>query len=289
MELPQGPCWYRYNHDGYGEQEDGRPFNVTGIGRAWPLLAGERAHYELAAGRRAEAEKLLAAMEAFAADSGLLPEQVWDKEDRPEHELYQGRPTGSAMPLVWAHSEYIKLRRSLKDGKVFDMPPQTVRRYITGKKETPFAGWRFNHKIESMPAGKKLRIEVLTPALVRWSIDGWENSHDLATRTPGFDIHVADLATEGLASGARVSFTFYWPGSGAAGGEFRGCGGVSRRLVPRSNATRRWSRDANHFHGRRQRRLSFRPHPGRWAAVPFSQSKRFHPIELLAGPLLRPR
>lgn len=219
VELPQGPCWYRYNHDGYGEHEDGRPFNGTGIGRAWPLLAGERAHYELAAGRREEAEKLLAAMEAFAADSGLLPEQVWDGDDRPEHELYRGRPTGSAMPLVWAHSEYIKLRRSLKEGKVFDLPPQTVRRYITGKKDTPFAGWRFNHKIDRMPAGKKLRIEVLSAALVRWTVDGWENSHDAATRTPGFDIHVADLATEGLPSGGRISFTFYWPGSGRWEGE----------------------------------------------------------------------
>jgi glucoamylase len=219
VELPQGPCWYRYNHDGYGEQEGGRPFNGTGVGRAWPLLAGERAHYELAAGRPAEAEKLLAAMEAFAADSGLLPEQVWDGDDIPEHELFRGRPTGSAMPLVWAHSEYIKLRRSLKDGKVFDMPQQTVRRYITGKKDTPFAAWRFNHKIARMPAGKKLRIEVLSSANVRWSIDGWQTTQDLSTRTPGFDIHVADLPTETLQPGARVMFTFYWPGSGRWEGE----------------------------------------------------------------------
>ena len=51
VNLPQGPCWYRYNGDGYGEHEDGSPFDGTGIGRPWPLLAGERAHYELAAGR----------------------------------------------------------------------------------------------------------------------------------------------------------------------------------------------------------------------------------------------
>ncbi|MBC7671915.1 MAG: hypothetical protein H7247_05790, partial [Polaromonas sp.] len=46
-----GPAWYRYNRDGYGEKEDGAPFDGTGVGRPWPLLAGERAHYELAAGR----------------------------------------------------------------------------------------------------------------------------------------------------------------------------------------------------------------------------------------------
>ncbi len=76
--LPYGPGWRRYNGDGYGEHDDGGPYDGTGVGRVWPLLAGERAHYELAAGRRAEAEKLLAAMEAGASPGKLLPEQVWD-------------------------------------------------------------------------------------------------------------------------------------------------------------------------------------------------------------------
>ena len=66
VQLPQGPCWYRYNGDGYGEHKDGSPFNGTGIGRPWPLLAGERAHYELAAGRVATKRRhLLTMMEAL--------------------------------------------------------------------------------------------------------------------------------------------------------------------------------------------------------------------------------
>jgi glucoamylase len=48
VETPFGPAWHRYNGDGYGEHEDGTPFNGTGVGRLWPLLTGERAHYELA-------------------------------------------------------------------------------------------------------------------------------------------------------------------------------------------------------------------------------------------------
>ena len=50
--------------DGYGEHEDGSAFDGTGIGRLWPLLTGERAHYELAAGRRDGGAALLATMEA---------------------------------------------------------------------------------------------------------------------------------------------------------------------------------------------------------------------------------
>ncbi|MBV8512004.1 MAG: glucan 1,4-alpha-glucosidase, partial [Xanthobacteraceae bacterium] len=109
VDLPQGPVWRRYNQDGYGEHEDGRPFDGTGIGRAWPLLTGERAHYELAAGRVDEAVRLLGTVEACACPTGLLPEQVWDAEDIPERELFRGRASGSAMPLVWAHAEHAKL------------------------------------------------------------------------------------------------------------------------------------------------------------------------------------
>src|SRR5690242_9024448 len=73
VDLPAGPCWHRYNDDGYGEHEDGRPFDGTGVGRAWPLLTGERAHYELSAGNRVHAEALLAALEGFGSDGHLIP------------------------------------------------------------------------------------------------------------------------------------------------------------------------------------------------------------------------
>src|SRR5690348_2227619 len=56
VTTPFGDCWHRYNNDGYGEHADGSPFDGTGIGRAWPLLTGERAHYEIAAGNFKRAE-----------------------------------------------------------------------------------------------------------------------------------------------------------------------------------------------------------------------------------------
>lgn len=58
VEMPGGPAWHRYNGDGYGEHADGAPFDGTGCGRAWPLLTGERAHFELAAGRPEIARQL---------------------------------------------------------------------------------------------------------------------------------------------------------------------------------------------------------------------------------------
>ncbi len=170
VKLPQGPCWYRYNGDGYGEHEDGSPFDGTGIGRPWPLLAGERAHYELAAGRRQAAEELLRVMEFSTEGGRLIPEQVWDAPDIPARELFTGKPSGSACPLVWAHSEYIKLRRSLRDGKIFDQPPADRATLPGMKSRRPtYFGWRFNNKCRSMPEGKKLRVVLTAPAMVHWS------------------------------------------------------------------------------------------------------------------------
>jgi glucoamylase len=132
-DTPHGPAWHRFNGDRYGESDDGLPPKNTkdGKGRLWPLLTGERAHYELAAGRISEAEKLRQTMAAFANEGGMLPEQVWDAPDIPQHDLFFGRPSGSAMPLVWAHAEYLKLCRSLREERVFDMPVRARRRYLS--------------------------------------------------------------------------------------------------------------------------------------------------------------
>jgi glucoamylase len=213
VELPGGPAWHRYNDDGYGEHADGSSFDGTGIGRAWPLLTGERAHYELAAGNVQEALRLREALTCFSNQGFLLPEQVWDSSDIPDKELFRGKPSGSAMPLVWAHSEYIKLCRSLEDGKVFDMPPQTVQRYQIEKTTARYSTWRNNNKCHNIPAEFNLRIELFEPAQMHWTVDNWITAHDSQTRDTGIGIYVIDISAEELPNGSILEFTFFWPGS----------------------------------------------------------------------------
>lgn len=209
VDFPNGPCWRRYNCDGYGEHADGTAFNGTGIGRVWPLLTGERAHYELLAGRPERAAELLATLEAFGSNGALLPEQSWDAPDIPERELFFGKPTGSAMPLVWAHAEHIKLLRSLADGRVFDLPPQPVARYLGGlPSAAPSKLWRINNKSTMMKKGMRLRIELLTPATVRWSSNHWTDSVDVDTEDSALGLSVIALATEALEAGSSVLFTW---------------------------------------------------------------------------------
>ncbi len=213
-DLPQGPVWYRYTGDGYGEHEDGAPFDGTGRGRPWPLLTGERAHYELAAGRDERARELLATFENSAGTGGLLPEQVWDAPDMPDRELRRSAPSGSAMPLVWAHAEHIKLLRSLRDGAVFDLPPQGVERYLRQGTGSRLRTWRFNNRIRAIPAGKVLRLELSARAVVHWSSDRWLTVTDSATAGNALGIHLVDLPVAGLAPGGSILFTFFWPDTG---------------------------------------------------------------------------
>jgi glucoamylase len=209
-DLPAGPYWYRYNDDGYGEHADGAPFDGSGVGRLWPLLTGERAHYELAAGRPDEARRLLATLEASASVGGLLPEQIWDTDDIPARELFLGRPSGSAMPLAWAHAEHIKLLRSLRDGSVFDMPPQTRERYIANTPPPAPQAWRLGSKISTIGLGRVIRLELLQPASVHWSADKWATAHDSVAEPTGLGTFICDLPTSGLRAGAAVHFTLFW-------------------------------------------------------------------------------
>ncbi|MDQ2668111.1 MAG: glycoside hydrolase family 15 protein [Gemmatimonadota bacterium] len=200
-----GPAWYRYNRDGYGEHEDGSPFDGCGVGRPWPLLAGERAHYELAAGRPDVAMQLLGVMRAQASDGGMLPEQVWDGPDHPEFELVNGRATGGAMPLVWAHAEYAKLVRSLHDGRVFDMPQQPYERYVRERVGCDITMWSPLCRARLMHVGNRLHVYSPTPAHVRWSVNGTDALHTECTDTT-VGMWIAELDTERLPVGAKLQF-----------------------------------------------------------------------------------
>jgi glucoamylase len=212
-----GPGWYRYNHDGYGERADGSPFDGFGVGRPWPLLAGERAHYELAAGRPEVAVKLLGVMRAQASDGGMLPEQVWDGPNMPELELENGRASGSAMPLVWAHAEYAKLVRSLHDGRVFDMPQQPYERYVRNTPTCGISVWAPHGRINRIVAGRTLRVHTPSPARIEWSSAADATARHAASRDSGVGLWLTDLDTAALPAGTEIRFRISVPD--AAGGE----------------------------------------------------------------------
>jgi glucoamylase len=205
-ETPNGPVWHRYIGDGYGEHEDGRAYDGTGIGRGWPLLTGERGHFELSAGN--DPLPYLAAMAAMASPGGMLPEQVWDSDPIPTRRLFPGQASGSAMPLAWAHAEFVKLLVSRQLGHPFDQPRSVRQRYQGRRPIAEYAFWFPHAAIATMPAGARLAIALPEPAMLHWGLGGWAQIVDVATSDSGLGFHVAVLPTTALAPGGQIDFTW---------------------------------------------------------------------------------
>jgi glucoamylase len=207
VETPYGPAWRRYNHDGYGQREDGSSYTGWGKGRPWPLLTGERGHYEIAAGR--DASPYLQALENFSQGIGLIPEQIWDGPDVPPY-LRFGGTTDAAMPLIWAHSEYVKLHRSAADRKVFDLIEPSYDRYVRGNGERRAVEvWKPNRQVQTAAPGTLLRIQADSPFLLHWTRDEWQNSKDTRSQGTAIGIEFVDIP---LPEKQRdpIRFTFLW-------------------------------------------------------------------------------
>jgi glucoamylase len=211
VDTPSGPSWHRYNGDGYGEHEDGTPFDGTGRGRAWPLLTGERGHYELAAGH--DPLPYLEAMAAMSGTGGMIPEQVWDTDALPKRGLSPGRPSGSAMPLSWAHAEFVKLLVSRQLGRPFDRPDTLWQRYKGLRPKIQHTIWLPQTMISRIPSGKNLIIAYYEAGVVHWGVDGWQNTQDTATRDSGLGLHFVQLDTKNLRNGQQLNFTFRTSGA----------------------------------------------------------------------------
>ena len=131
VQTPNGPGWYRYNHDAYGETDDGGNYDGrTGRGRLWCLLTGERGEYELARGSRPAARQQLEAMMGFANEGMMIPEQIWDRRESPGPEFRFGEGTGSATPLAWCMAQFVRLAINLQIGHNSETPAVVTARYV---------------------------------------------------------------------------------------------------------------------------------------------------------------
>jgi glucoamylase len=216
-DTPNGPVWHRYAGDGYGEHADGHAYDGTGIGRGWPLLTGERGHFELSDGR--DPLPFLEAMAAMASPGGMLPEQVWDANAIPARFLFPGCPTGSAMPLAWTHAEFVKLLVSRQLGHPVDRPRAVWERYAGCARTARYNFWWPDAAISSWRPGACLAIALPRPAVVHWGRNGWRSISEDPTGETGLRFHVAVLDTESLLPGARIDFTWRWQDTG----EWHGC------------------------------------------------------------------
>lgn len=208
VETPHGVAYHRYNEDGYGEHEDGSPFDGAGIGRAWPLLTGERGHLDLLLG--IDPLPYLEMMTRMTGSAGLIPEQVWDAPPILERGLQPGKPSGSAMPLVWAHAEFLKLLAARQQGRPLEMLASVERRYGARRPAAAVWHWRRSAPFDVLPPGRALLIECLEPFSLHYGFDGWQHVVDVPSKPLGLSIHGVRFDAAAIADCSIMDFTLYF-------------------------------------------------------------------------------
>ena len=179
------------------------------MGRCWPILTGERGHYELAAGR--DPKPFILAMEKFANQGGMISEQLWDADDLCDCHMKRGGATGAAMPLCWSHAEYMCLVRSRHDNVCFDRVEPAFHRYVADPVPSCHEFWSLRHPVRRMPRGKILRIVLSAEATVIWSSDAWAHTNSTeTTHQSALGLWFADFQTAGWPDVSKLEFTFFW-------------------------------------------------------------------------------
>ena len=205
VETPSGALYRRYNDDGYGEYDDGRPFDGAGVGRAWPLLAGERGHLALQAGE--DPIDYLRTIHRCASPGGLLPEQVWDAAPIPERFLFPGRPSGSAMPLMWSHAEFLKLLIARHTKRPVELLESVRKRYGRRTPRAKNTRWRNETPAPHVEAGRTLLVEDRRPFTLHFGFDGWLDVADLHAEPLPFGLWGVTLGPELCSGRSELNFT----------------------------------------------------------------------------------
>jgi GH15 family glucan-1,4-alpha-glucosidase len=157
-QTSSGPGWHRYGikasgaTDGYGDcyvpdptdcSPSGAPWFPTakGSGHLWPILDGERAEQDLQTGSAGAAASLLRTMQSMTSGLGMVPEQAWEDPALAASAygadpatasigFANGKPAGSASPLIWAQAQYLRLVTDLGSGSLGDQPGIVADRYV---------------------------------------------------------------------------------------------------------------------------------------------------------------
>src|SRR5579862_3743032 len=210
VNTPSGPLYHRYNGDGYGEYHDGRAFDGNGVGRAWPLLVGERGHLAMQSGEDPIA--YLRTMWRCASIGGLLPEQVWDSAPIAALGLEPGRPSGSAMPLLWTHAEFLKLLIAREDRRPIELLQAVEQRYRASgahyaARQAAAWHWRTEVPVLQHETGRALLIEDRVPFTLHFGFDGFQRIEERAASAHPFGLWAVHLSAAELTGARELNFT----------------------------------------------------------------------------------
>jgi glucoamylase len=153
-------------------------------------------------------------MLAMRGRGGLLPEQVWDAGPLPWQNLRPGQPTGSAMPLAWAHSELVKLAVAVATGKPVELLALVADRYHAAVPASPSWFWRDASPVLALPAGRSLVVAEARPFTLHYGFNDWSpvTISERDAEPLGLGLFGVTLTPADLAGQASLQFVRRYPG-----------------------------------------------------------------------------
>jgi glucoamylase len=111
---------------------------------------------------------------------------------------------------MWAHAEYVKLLRSVSDGRVFDLIPEVAERYLGDRKACQlFEIWKPNRRVRFVKKGYTLRIQAPASFHLHWTGDEWGTVKDTPSSATTLGIDFVDIPIIARQR-APIRFTFFW-------------------------------------------------------------------------------
>jgi glucoamylase len=151
----------------------------------------------------------LATMARMTGPGGLIPEQVWDGPSIPSRGLEPGKPTGSAMPLVWAHAEFLKLLVARQRKRPLELLA-SVEEYLRLKEtKNDTWHWRPDLTFDVVPAGRDVLVDMPAPFVLHLGFDGWQSLEDRPSTPLAFGRHGVRLAAKDFDGRLVADFTIY--------------------------------------------------------------------------------
>jgi glucoamylase len=143
-----------------------------------------------------------------ASKGGLLPEQVWDTEAIEARGLEPGRPSGSAMPLLWAHAEFLKLVIAQESRRPVEMLQRVEKRYGGSTKHAGAVWhWRDEVPVWYLQAGKSLCVEARCPFVLHFGFDDWQEIQERDAQQQPFGMWSVLLSGQEIARYGHLDFT----------------------------------------------------------------------------------
>lgn len=147
-----------------------------------------------------------------ASVGGLLPEQVWDTTPLLSRELLPGRPSGSAMPLLWAHAEFLKLLIARDQARPLELLKEVEKRYGDATLHHA-AAWHWREEVPALRIENRiaLLIEDRRSFTLHFGFDGWQMVQDREALAQPFGIWAVRFTADELSHHSELDFTRRYP------------------------------------------------------------------------------